>query len=496
MSIEMFNPGHFWTRFPPTYRSREMKILADWIMAGESGTVVSLPGAGRATLLSYLCQRPDVLQTYLRHTDRQVVLVPVDLMNLPQHDLATLYRTILRSFYEIQQRFERTTQIRIQDLYRRTEAARDPFLPQSALRELLLSFQSQEINIGLVANRFDRFCANATPQMINTLRGLRDSFKETLFYIVSLPQEIIYFSHLNNIAPLRHILDTNVCWVGALNADDARQMIQYRTRHLAESLNAQTMHQLVDHIVAITGGFPAFIRVACDWWLSVGNQAAEVDWLDTLLQKQNMRHRLRELWNGITQEDQVVLSELARHQIRYGYSVGQEAGSQSAAQKKVMQQFEQQHAALLPRLAAKGVCRHSKLGWRVNGRLLTAYAAANVGQSRGKIWFDDVMGAFFQGGKVLANLPPLGRSVLQFLAEHPYTRHTHTALIEAAWPDDVSKAGVSTEALYQTIRSIRKEIEPDPASPLYIINWRGQPEGGYQFFPEGRPVTHHYQQHV
>ncbi|MCA9948974.1 MAG: winged helix-turn-helix domain-containing protein [Anaerolineales bacterium] len=493
MSTEMFNPGRFWTRFPPTYRSQEMKILAEWIMAGESGTVVSLSGAGRATLLGYLCRRPDVLQTYLRPTDRQVVLVPVDLINLPHYDLATLYRAILRSFYEIQQRFERTTQTRIRDWYRRTEAAQDPFLPQSALRELLIYFQGQETSIGLVINRFDRFCESATLQMINTLRGLRDSFKETLFYIVSLPQEVVYLSHLESIAPLRHILDTNVCWVDALNADDARQMIQYRTRHLARSINAQTMHQLVDYIVAITGGFPAFIRVACDWWLSVGNQASEVDWVDTLLQKQNMRHRLRELWNGLTQEDQVVLSELARHQIRYEPGIEGEAEAQSAVQKKGMQQFEQQYTVLLPRLAARGVCRYSRFGWRINGHLLTAYAAANVGQSRGKIWVDAVTGAVFQGSKLLANLPPIGRSVLQFLTEHPHTRHTHTALIEAAWPDDVLKAGVTTEALYQAIRNIRKEIEPDPASPLYIINWRGQPEGGYQFFPEGRPVTHQYQ---
>jgi hypothetical protein len=46
---------------------------------------------------------------------------------------------------------------------------------------------------------------------------------------------------------------------------------------------------------------------------------------------------------------------------------------------------------------------------------------------------------------------------------------------------------VTDDSLYQVIGGLRKKVEPNPASPCYIINWRGQPEGGYQFFPEGRP---------
>lgn len=60
-------------------------------------------------------------------------------------------------------------------------------------------------------------------------------------------------------------------------------------------------------------------------------------------------------------------------------------------------------------------------------------------------------------------------------------------LIEAIWPEEVHKEGVSTEALYQVIRGIRKAIEADTSKPRYLINWRGAFEGGYQFYPEGRP---------
>ncbi|HEX6385526.1 MAG TPA: hypothetical protein VF177_12720, partial [Anaerolineae bacterium] len=84
--------SRFWQTFPVTYRRREVAAIAEWISAGESGTVVGLPGTGRATLLGFLCQRPDALQTYLAPYARPVVLVPVDLNNLPDSRLDTLYR--------------------------------------------------------------------------------------------------------------------------------------------------------------------------------------------------------------------------------------------------------------------------------------------------------------------------------------------------------------------------------------------------------------------
>jgi DNA-binding response OmpR family regulator len=78
--------------------------------------------------------------------------------------------------------------------------------------------------------------------------------------------------------------------------------------------------------------------------------------------------------------------------------------------------------------------------------------------------------------------------LLRFLIHHPRARHTHSDLIEAAWPENiVVKENVSTEALYQVVRGIRRKIEPDTTQPHYLLTWRGQPEGGYQFFPEGKP---------
>jgi DNA-binding response OmpR family regulator len=81
----------------------------------------------------------------------------------------------------------------------------------------------------------------------------------------------------------------------------------------------------------------------------------------------------------------------------------------------------------------------------------------------------------------------LERETLRFFIRNPRVQHTYTSIFEAAWPEDVQYGSISNETIQQMIRGIRKTIEPNPSQPVYIVTWRGQPEGGYQFFPEGRP---------
>jgi DNA-binding response OmpR family regulator len=111
-----------------------------------------------------------------------------------------------------------------------------------------------------------------------------------------------------------------------------------------------------------------------------------------------------------------------------------------------------------------------------------------AGRSRGRVWIDAKTGQVFQGSKPVDDLQPLERTVLEHFLEQPYSRHTYTEIINAAWPAGVAREGVSNDALYQIIRKLRLKLEPDPGSPRYVINWRGTPEGGYQFYPEGRPA--------
>ncbi len=477
-----------WETQASTYRAREMKLLANWIAAGESGSVVGLIGCGRTNLLEFLCYRPDVLQSYLPSQNGPVVLIPIDLNNLPANDPATLYRTILRAFYQTRDRFASIAPAfpqTVTDLYLENRAAQDPFLAQSALHDLLILFQEQGIRVVLVLNRFDRFCQLATPEMINTMRGLRDTFKNTLCYLVGMRQEVAYLPDPAALGDLYDLLDSHVCWVGAMEEADARRMIDTIVHTAATPLTEAE----VGTILALSGRFPILIKAIGDWWsVNPNRPTATDDWRDILLAESSIQYRLERIWNGLTQEEQLALAEVQKlqAQARGGKVRGNAVENIPKRLERAFQALAKRQHYALTRLAAKGLCYQAGQGWWIAGELLAVFVASIAGRVPGKIWLDEKNKTIYQGEEPVEDLTGLQYEILRFLIKNPRVKHVRDTVIDNAWPEDEQREGITPNALQVHIASIRKKIESNPALPRYLLTWHGRP-GGYQFFPEGKP---------
>jgi len=476
-----------WSLYPDDYRAREIEKIAQWFVTNSSGSLVGLPGSGKSNLLGYLCRRPDIVKTLLPSKEDSITLIPVDLNNLPANNAATLYRTILRSFYEISDQFETDLGDDIRTIYLENRNARDPFLSLSALRELLHMLQARQIRSVLVLDRFDKFCRHTPSHMTDTLRGLRDSFKDTLSYIVGMRQEAIYLPDPDALGELFELLDMHVCWVGPLNEADARHLIATVTKPARTAILDRDAAVLTD----LSGGYPGLLKAACHWWLTNPDRPAANAWGQLLLEERGVLHRLEEMWKALSQDEQRVLTDVQSTSLMHVLAASIDRRP-SGREDSGSPGWEQQDRQTLDRLVEKGVGRW--IGqktfpqrWSISSSLLASYIARVGGRSRGKLWFDGKRKLMYQGRTPLENLSPLESSLLAFLLSRPRIRHTYSELIEATWPEEVHAEGVTTEALYQVVRGLRRQIEPVPSRPQYIINWRGKPEGGYSFFPEGRP---------
>jgi hypothetical protein len=250
----------FWEAYKPTYRAREMEVLASWIQAGESGSIVGLAGSGKSNLLGFLSHRPEAMAQYLRDSSLKLALIQVDLNNLPGDDLATFYQVVLRSLYEASAHLaaiEDSLPDTVETLYRKVEEKADPFLSQSALREVLLLFRKEKARLVLVLDPFDQFCRTASTQILNNLRGLRDSFKTTLSYLVGLRQELAYVRDPVELEELYEILDIHLCWLGPMEQDDARWVIG----QVEEGAGTSFAEEHIEHLIGLTGGYPSLLRV-------------------------------------------------------------------------------------------------------------------------------------------------------------------------------------------------------------------------------------------
>jgi Transcriptional regulatory protein, C terminal len=470
-----------WASYAPTYRASEIGTLAGWISSGVSGSVVGLAGCGRSNLLRFLCEHPTVLQSYLLDASQAIVLIPIDLYDLPSDNLSNLYRTILHAFFWVRERLAPPLAQIATDLYLEHRATTDPFLTQTALYELLLAFQGAEVRVVLVMNRFDRFCETSTPQMVNTLRSLRDRFKETLSYIVGMRQEVAYLPDPAILGDMLELFDSHICHVGAMTADDSRHMLA----NVLHTALARPSDADVEAMLRFSGGFPSMLKAIAQWWiLTPQHPPAPADWLAPLFDNAAIQHRLERLWQGLTQEEKLALSEVHKQHIVQRQVPERETSAEVRLRRGPSRD---RSLAVLQSLAAKGCCVHDGASWWVNGELLATFVARLTGRIRGRIWLDEPARIIYQGQQPIDDLTPLEFNILRFLITHPRMRHTSDMIIDNVWPEEENKEAVTPNNLQVHISSIRRKLEPNPAAPRFLITWHGRP-GGYQFFPEGKPA--------
>jgi hypothetical protein len=306
-----------------------------------------------------------------------------------------------------------------------------------------------------VLDRFDRFTERAVPGMTDTLRSLRDSFKDSLCFVVGMRQAPKYLLNPETLGELYEILDLHICWVGPMDLADTQRVISEELLISEEKLEPG----LVKQIYALTGGYPSLLKAVCQRYAD-GAFAPE-QW-QTLLVDENVAYRLAEIWQGFTQQEQVVLFSLASGEVCT--------------------------AGELRSLQMKGLLQQDDEAWRIGSSLLEGYATAVGELSRGLVWEEDETGMLFQGKRPLDKLAPIEAAMLTFFIRNPYKKHSYGEIITAVWTEEESLDGVSDQALAKQISNLRKRIEPNPTKPIYIINFPGKPEGGYQFFPEGKPI--------
>jgi hypothetical protein len=299
-----------------------------------------------------------------------------------------------------------------------------------------------------------------------------------------MSQEAAYLPDPAILGDMYELLDNYICWLGAMNDDDARNLMARATRAASVSPSEADLTAML----ALTGGYPALLRAVCYWWLATEEKPVHPEWGTALSAERSVQHRLAKIWAGLTQEEQFVLSELQKLQMTGEITTKRQLLEDEAKTfHKILQGFAVQHHDLLSRMAEKGVCAQAETGWGVTADLLTDYVARVKERGRGKIWLDEQTDEVYQGQTPLKGLTALEVSVLSFLVKHPRIRHTKTDLIVNTWPDELCEHGVTDNSLYQVVSTLRKTIEPNPSQPAYLLTWRGKPEGGYQFFPEGRP---------
>jgi energy-coupling factor transporter ATP-binding protein EcfA2 len=254
-----------WDTYPTDYRSAEVRAIVAAAEAGECIALVGLSGSGKSNLLGYIANRVT--------SDRcRFVLVDCNRLTTPSTD--AFFRLIRHSLGS-------------------TEAADD----ELTRLDRVIEQRQQEWNasICLLLDRFDALAAQPASSLFSNLRSLRDNHKYTLTYVAATRRP------LRDHTELAELFYAHVVWLGVLSPSDAR----WTVARYAQRKGLAWGDAVADALIALTRGYPSFLRAACEAYAS----GAALD-ADALFTHPAMRARLEEFVNDKPTAEELRLSGL------------------------------------------------------------------------------------------------------------------------------------------------------------------------------------------
>jgi len=253
-----------WDLYPDQYRCHEVQVIMKSLRAGDSAAVIGLSGAGKSNLLGFLANRVNL---------PGIRLLMIDCNRLAQPNPGQLYASIRSKLGDV-------------------SAATDEAL---ALEQCLAErLQNSEGTLGILLDRFDLFLQPRQDALYNNLRSLRDAFKYQLVYVTSSRQPLPIGTELSEL------FSGCTVWLGPLSESDARWSIT----HYAQRIGFQFNEDQICLLLSLTGGFPCFLRAACE------AMAAGAATEDAVTSHPAVQMRLAEFWEDRPSEEALINSRL------------------------------------------------------------------------------------------------------------------------------------------------------------------------------------------
>ena len=436
------------------FRQEEVSELFSLIRAGESASIIGMSGTGKSNLFNHLCDL-DTQKRYVSDMKERPIILRVNFHYAPDFTDRSLYSLIMEQLEDLAG--DAADELDIdQDVLEKIAIDHDALIDagsellrvqrqfKRAIRRLMIGSKRK---IVFLFDQFDEIYQDAEPRFFANLRGLRESYKYRISYLI-FTRDLL--PNLTPSDPAREefyeLLAPNVMALRPYNERDAKQLLN----------RIGTRNQLVfndndaDQFIQWAGGHAGLLRAVL---LAVGRYEVMLveetdEAIEQLLDVASVRLECEKIWRSLNVQEQKVLHR--------------------ALQNAELDEAEQ---VIVRTLQLKGVFLQTT-PLRVFAPLF-----ANFVQERDPLWerplfFDQQSRQVLVMGEPIPPLTKLEYRLFRLLYERENEVVGKDELINEGWPR--AKGGVSDEALTAAMARLRRKIEPDTKNPRFFENVRNQ----------------------
>lgn len=431
---------HFEALYPQNSREKELKELILLLKKGASAQVIGLAGVGRSNMLGFLPYNKTIRTHHLKDLERWYHFVYMDFSEVKNRGLADTIKFMLVSLsYSLQEREFEAEAKKINDILKNTIDLRDELILFQSLKQAIdyLAIE-KELTVLFIFDRFDQYIPQVTEQFFINLKIMRDRAKYRFGAIFSVSRPLEDTVGPLTLSTFYEFVAGNVVYLSILDIPGLEFRISYLEKTIGQKLDDKVKNKILD----LTGGHSKVTLRACENILS--EPLDDITKLEErLLKSGHVQSALYEIWQGLTPEEQEIL-------------LSPSASSYEAFAKNGL-------------FTSKGECAIP----------LFLTFIQRLPKEKTTLRFDPEKNDIVLGKKLLSeDLSASEFRLLRFLMQNEDKVCEKDEIINAVWRESASREGVTDQALDQIVYRLRKKIEPDPNSPIFIITVKGQ---GYKF---------------
>ena len=310
---------------PVEFREPEVAQLFQWVRNGKSASIIGVSNIGKSNLLQYLLD-PGIQARYLGESTGSYLFLRLSFFNLPDFTNRSVYSLILEQLEMLDSQAAHLPPEIIQKVGEYHQALLDSGQDELKIQRFFklamrLCLQAPDRRLVLLFDQFDHLYREAGDQLFFNLRGLRDTYKYRVSYLVFTRDTLSDLllesqpavsekptTRFNNMQQAREafyeLLQANLLYLKPYSQADTTHLL-YR---LAQRRSLPLDEDLIQPLYHLTGGHAGLLRMCYAQFTKPHAEDPLSPNLSALLNSPPILQECQQIWASLDIDEQTVLA--------------------------------------------------------------------------------------------------------------------------------------------------------------------------------------------